>query len=321
MEEILNKALKIRYIKLYFTVAFTENTTMPKYKASAIRGGIGEMLLRVNCIRDRDCANCDFESECIVRRTMYSKFDIEPSFKTEGESIGFTLDCNNRKEQFKAGDRLTFQLTLFGKTIVYFSQYLQAVHSLGMEGIGKYHSRFQIVEVLNSRKQPLLDGENVYMQHYVVESVMDYVEHRMQQMDRADGDCFLVRFDSPVTLKYQGEFLNEFDIEPILKTIKRRIYMLDCFEGIPDVDIREMEYQIPVLCHQQSRMEAVPRYSSRQNSSMVLRGIRGNMILQDVDMDVLMLLLAGEIIHIGKNTRFGFGNYYVKKEWLHEIYI
>lgn len=49
-----------------------EDTYLPVNKVSAIRGGMGEMLLRSNCIRDRNCAVCDFKGECIVRRTMYS---------------------------------------------------------------------------------------------------------------------------------------------------------------------------------------------------------------------------------------------------------
>lgn len=53
-------------------------------QGSAIRGGMGEMLLRANCIRDRVCESCDFEAECIVRRTMYSKFTLRPNYVTNG---------------------------------------------------------------------------------------------------------------------------------------------------------------------------------------------------------------------------------------------
>ena len=72
MEQQLEEALKIRYIKLHFTVSMLEDTELPIEKVSALRGGMGEMLLRANCVRDRECGKCDFESECIVRRTMYS---------------------------------------------------------------------------------------------------------------------------------------------------------------------------------------------------------------------------------------------------------
>ena len=73
MDTKVYNALKIRYIKLHFTVAMLEDTYLPADKVSALRGGMGEMLLRANCVRDRNCACCDFESECIVRRFLYAK--------------------------------------------------------------------------------------------------------------------------------------------------------------------------------------------------------------------------------------------------------
>jgi CRISPR/Cas system endoribonuclease Cas6 (RAMP superfamily) len=45
---------------------------------------------------------------------------------------------------------------------------------------------------------------------------------------------------------------------------------------------------------------------------MLLRGIRGSCRLSDVDRTAMALLLAGELLHIGKNTSFGFGRYTVK---------
>ena len=55
MSQLLIKSQDIRYTKLTFVVQFTEDTMLPKQKVSAIRGGIGEMLLRANCVRGREC--------------------------------------------------------------------------------------------------------------------------------------------------------------------------------------------------------------------------------------------------------------------------
>lgn len=112
---------------------------------------MGEMLLRANCIRDRNCETCDFESECIVQRTMYSKFEEKPAYITKGDSIGYVIECENYQEEFEAGEAMQFHLMLFGKTIVYFNQYLQAFFALGMQGIGKYQARFEIIGVTNEK--------------------------------------------------------------------------------------------------------------------------------------------------------------------------
>lgn len=61
MSQLLIKSQDIRYTKLTLVVQFTEDTMLPKQKVSAIRGGIGEMLLRANCVRGRECEKCDFQ--------------------------------------------------------------------------------------------------------------------------------------------------------------------------------------------------------------------------------------------------------------------
>ena len=58
MNETLQEALNVHYIKLSFTLVLTEDTVLPVHKVSALRGGMGEMLLRANCIRDRKCESC-----------------------------------------------------------------------------------------------------------------------------------------------------------------------------------------------------------------------------------------------------------------------
>lgn len=58
------------------------------------------------------CAHCDFERECIVRRTMYFQFDKKSAFVTTGDSIGYVLECENYEEIFAAGDLLELEKRL-----------------------------------------------------------------------------------------------------------------------------------------------------------------------------------------------------------------
>ena len=58
-------------------------------------------------------------------------------------------------------------------------------------------------------------------------------------------------------------------------------------------------------------MITVYRYSSTQDRKVALRGVKGDMELSELPQELLPVLLAGEILHIGKNTSFGFGRYRV----------
>ena len=310
MNQVLFDALQIRYIKLYITVSFPEGALLPVNKASALRGGMGEMLLQMNCIRDRDCENCDFEAECLVQRTMYSKYEIKPVFLTAGESIGYVLECENYQEEFAAGGTLQFQLLLFGKTLVYFNQFMQALTMLGVVGLGKEHAKFCIASVKNEQNQVIVSEEELDLGNYRIRMVSDYVQRRVRQISERGIKNRLI-FHTPVTVKYQNEYMQSFQMLPLTEAIKRRIYMLDCFEGI-ESDLRELALMLPKITEQEHSFTVVKRYSNRKNTHMELKGIRGYAQTEAMEETLLELLLAGELIHVGKHTSFGFGRYTVR---------
>lgn len=304
--------LDVRYVRLTFKIGFLEDTELPMNKVSALRGGLGEMLLRQNCIRLRKCADCDFESECIVRRTMYSQYDIQPEFATGNDSIGYVLECENYDEMFSEGSTLFFYLILFGKTIVYLNQYLQAFYALGQEGIGKRHSRYNILGVYNEWKDPVVQGTMVYKDNYRVSTLKQYVQGRMDKVRATDQ--VVLHFQTATSIKYRGNFIEEFIPEAVIESIVRRIYMLDCFEGKDIPEMNRNQYMMPELLEQKSRHIYVNRYSSTAQKKMVLNGIRGWMKIRGVSEELLQIILASEIMHCGKNTSFGFGRIYVEGE-------
>lgn len=307
---VLSQALQVRYTKLFFTLAFLEDTALPKNKVSALRGGMGEMLLQMNCVRDRNCENCDFEAECLVQRTMYSKYEIKPEFLTAGESIGYVLECDDYREVFQSGETLEFRLILFGKTIVYFNQFMQAFTMLGIVGLGKEQAKFRIRSVANRRKNVIVDEESLCLENYLIQTIEDYVEYRMTQISKK-GLENRVFFRTPMTIKYRNEYVQEFQLVPFTEALKRRVYMLDCFEGI-DCDPRKLQITLPELIEQKHEAAFVKRYSNRKNTHMEMKGIRGYMITDKMENEFLRLLLAGELIHVGKHTSFGFGKYTVR---------
>ena len=96
-EELL-EALKIRYTDLEVTLLFPEPASVPRYKVSALRGGMGQVLLRQHCIRDENCEACDFAAECLIQRTLYSQYEIQPPFARKGNSIGYVIECGDSRE-------------------------------------------------------------------------------------------------------------------------------------------------------------------------------------------------------------------------------
>ncbi|MDE7313795.1 MAG: CRISPR system precrRNA processing endoribonuclease RAMP protein Cas6 [Eubacterium sp.] len=311
MDQRLKEALYIPYIKLHFEVILIEDSILPSNKVSALRGGMGDMLLQSSCVGDGVCEECMFLSECMMQKTIYSQYERKPKFVTTGGSIGYVIECENYERQFLKGARLRFNLLLFGKTVAYFHMFFQAFFNLGKVGIGNMQGKYEIAEVTNSKKRIIYSDGKFDLSQYQVLHILDYVVYRQKQLAHSILEHKLV-FQTPVTLKYQRAYLQDFQMEPILIAASRRIYMLDCYIGMDNLYYQQEEFHIPKIVCQSCIKMSVRRYSQRRQMSMYLKGIKGYCVVEEWYPEVLPLLLAGELIHIGKNTSFGFGRYRIK---------
>ena len=370
----------IRYTELRFTLRFQEDSQLPRFKASAIRGGMGNMLLDEYCIRENFrrenevCTQCDFSNECIVQRILYAKMDIEPAFMSAGNSVGYIVDCEETREIIEAGDEIHFKLILFGKNIFYLSQYLSAIYRLGMNGLGKDHARFEVTKVDNVYNRPILNGNNIFKNEYKILTVGDYIKYRKKclndkMLDIIEGDnrndnkydsdyCAIehtsnirLKTLSPLSIKKNGEMLNHFDVKSFVDNLYRRIYIMSCFEGIETEQVKfASEDNYPGAFDEDFRYTEIPRYSGRKNQKIFLKGIQGSVEIDLTELptesadfagaagavdstvsidsadsvdsigsassnkiittkEFLDALIAGELLHVGSNTSFGFGKY------------
>ena len=102
---------------------------------------------------------------------------------------------------------------------------------------------------------------------------------------------------------------------PIMSAVERRLYILNCYEGFKDGEDYEriaVAEHLPEKVDERVHAESMKRFSGTQNKGIVFKGIKGACRLSGVDDTALALLAAGELVHIGKNTSFGFGRYTMK---------
>ena len=97
-------------------------------------------------------------------------------------------------------------------------------------------------------------------------------------------------------------------MDAVFNAVKRRIYMLDCFEGIDNDFYHDYEAPVPDVPNQKSKHVKACKHSS-MIGKMHLHGITGFIQLKELYPETLPVLLAGELVHTGKNTGFGFGRY------------
>ena len=70
-----------------------------------------------------------------------------------------------------------------------------------------------------------------------------------------------------------------------------------------------MFYEHIEFYREKSYPASVKRYSTTHQDAMTLRGILGEIYMEGLTLEQQKMLLAGEILHVGKNTKFGFGKY------------
>lgn len=307
--------ISFHFSKFIFTLQFTETGVVPRHKTSALRGGMGQMLLRMFCVcperLDGECQECLCRKRCIVQNIMYAPFRIKPEYVTEKESAGFTLFCGDERTSVRKGDVISFEMVLFGDMCSYFYPILQAFHMLGMEGLGHDRVPFAIEKVENRRGEAIVDGMDIHNDRILIEESSSYVEERRHEVGMGVGNQDVrVRFMSPCEIKYHGEVLKGFQPEGVIAAVDRRVRMMKMFEGIePD----DSSYEIPDRFRQESKQQIVKRHSGRQEDDIKLKGISGWMDLYYVDEEVIDLLIQGELTGVGKNTKFGFGRYRIER--------
>ncbi len=100
-----------------------------------------------------------------------------------------------------------------------------------------------------------------------MEILGDYVQYRLRKtsMDMTEDTRYRIYFKTPATLKYKGVFLKEWNMEAIIAAVKRRIYIMDCFEGIESEPFYRQHTEIPALLYQESFCSDMKRASSRKN--------------------------------------------------------
>lgn len=215
---------QIRYLTLSFILRFTESGILPEHKISAIRGGIGNMLLMGNCIHseyvivpdgakakqgdfqlpEKVCLDCSFHKECLVQRIYYHPFEILPEFVQDKANAGYLYACDDVRTRVREGNQLEFQMTLFGNVIIHFPTILQAIYQLGFVGLGAKRVKFQLEQVRTHRGEPLLLNNQVCLAYLKPDLLEDYVRSRMGkygernafEVVNRDGVC-----DAPVSMQ------------------------------------------------------------------------------------------------------------------------
>ena len=214
----------ILYTKLTVNLKFIQDGILPKIKTSALRGGIGNMLLINNCVNDRKCDLCSLKYICNFKN-LFNRELIKNKKNTEKVSPSFTINCDNYNIRINKGEIVSFEIKVFQDSIALLPILFDAIESLGKFGLGSKSSEFFIEGIYNEDGELIYRDGNRNNSKIIINTLDNYVKSKKKQYVNILG----IELITPFRVKKSGKFAKQVDERTLIMAVLRRIVTLKSF--------------------------------------------------------------------------------------------
>jgi hypothetical protein len=311
--ESTQQAPRLRIDRLRFTFEALEPMRLPAYTGSAWRGLLGRCLRQTVCVtRQPTCDGC-----LLLRTCVYSTFFESPAAAPEIAARYNPLphpyvlepDIEPRRD-LTAGERLGLGMTLMGSAADLAPYLIHALQRAGERGLGSRGARFALLELSREPRLGSGDWTPVYRRD-------DGELHPLQVAPAEPVPCpptVRLQLQTPLRIKHHGRFVGPTHLTAadLLRTLIGRIEILTVLYGAGSLDLPALHAAVPSveILAADLRWHEWTRYSSRQQTSMQMGGLLGQIELGGDGLPALWpLLRLGQWTHLGKGTSFGLGRY------------
>lgn len=298
------------YADLRLQLRFRTGGRLPGFRGPTIRGALGYMLKRVVChVRDRPCAECFLRARCAYPVVFEGVAPAGRALMRKYPNIPqpFVLVLDGRTDRdVRAGDNHAFAIRLFGPAIEMHPFVLLAMIECGRTGLGRDRLEFDVVTVD--------DGANVLYRAAEDHEIRPPEPRRIELAPVVEtGRAKLrLRFETPVRIRTDGLVNTRPTLAPVVRAAIRRIHVLSHFYGdgpiLPGDSGPLIEEAAAATCSVNTlHWVHFDRFSTRQQRTMTLGGVVGELQLEGISPALAGLLRVATITHVGKATSFGFG--------------
>jgi len=260
----------------YSKISVKSDIVLPyKFIGSTIRGAVGNELKRVVCINPtRECKGCFAKDDCLF-------FDMY-----EVENPKFRLKVN-------LGGDVDFEIFLFEELALKTPYLIAAIYKVLKErGISKDRVKANELEIK-------VNDEIIYNGKNFKEIKRDSLSFNIDSF----SSKVHINISTPIRIKENNRLVREnLKLESLLRSIWHRFNRLK--NKTPSKLPFKPEYK---LINKNLSFVDFTRYSNRQKTKMKLGGVMGFL---DLEIDEN----SYEIIGVGKQVTFGFGNIKVYDE-------
>lgn len=302
-----------------FYLRAEEPLNLPEFKGSLFRGAFGITFRRIVCItKQQSCTGCMLQQQCSYFKIFET--EVQPNnlaflkgvVKVPHPFVIMPPPESNRS--YMKGSVLRVGLTLWGDTVNYFPFFVYTFKKMGETGISYKRSKVSlqwvtVVDECNNEVE-VYNGEkgDLSLKYYPIAITTNV-------SDMPVPGSATLSFVTPVRLQVLSEVLYKHEqVTPgvLIDAIYRRylsIAYLFCAATAESVNVPKQDYTGITITQNMLQFDSFDRYSNRQERKVPMGGFRGSITIAGDLSGIFPLLLAGERLHIGKNTVFGMGRY------------
>lgn len=302
--------------KYLFSSVFEDDAVLPYYKGSTFRGVFGHALKRVVCaLKRQDCKDCLLREKCVYAFVFEAATGQASGGRKRVASPPhpYVIEPpDTPKSHFNKGEPFDVTLLLFGKANDYLPYFIYAFEQMGKLGIGKRidgkRAGFFLKSVstdgkpiYSSQDKKITEGK--FTQDLALEDLVALQRRVVQRLD--------LRLKTPLRLKFENKLEASLPFHVFVRAMLRRISSLCNYHGNgePPLDYRGLVQQAKGVETTQSSLRWFDwkRYSTKQDQSMLMGGIVGQVTYSGNLSEFVSLIKFCEQVHIGKQTSFGLG--------------
>ena len=329
--DVLTEGVTMRYGMYRFIVILQDDALLPEYKGSTFRGIFGHALKKVVCALKRQvCEGCILREKCVyalVFEIPSIYMDDPPpaagnstDATTTGRGLRKRISApphpyvieppDDTKTQYRKGDVLDFTFLLFGSVNEYLPYFIYAFTEMGTLGIGKRVGTKRATFILDrvvSGEKLVYDGREGKIRAGIFTE--DLAIAPLSTETGRPG--ISIRLLTPLRLKFENHLKAELPFHVLTRAMLRRISTLMQYygDGEPALDYRGLVERAKAIVTESSTIRWFDwkRYSNRQDQSMLMGGMVGDVNYTGNLDEFLPLIHFCKKVHLGKQTAFGLG--------------
>ncbi|MBN1849960.1 MAG: CRISPR system precrRNA processing endoribonuclease RAMP protein Cas6 [Deltaproteobacteria bacterium] len=298
-----------------FSCRFTDEAELPYFKGATFRGVFGRALKNVVCaLKRNECSQCLLNKKCLYPH-VFETSDISesvPGSRVSGPPHPFVIEPPLiNTTHFQEDDPFDFNLVLFGEVNQSLPYFIYAFEQMGRIGLGRrmngHRGRFLLEEV-RVEDRPIYTSQT-----RTLSTDGTFREWTLIPPDDSGQETFALRIHllTPLRFKFENHLKADLPFHILVRNMLRRISTLlnHYGEGEPDLDYKGMVARAREVRVAEDHLAWFDwrRYSFRQDRSMLMGGIIGNITYEGKIGEFMPLIDFCTKTHLGKQTTFGLG--------------